>query len=419
MLIYLKARFAWTKAVIDNLSHRSFRLGSRLTVNSVIILCILVYGLTAHIRYKIGGVLDFKSIVLLTLFTVCLAKMVITGRINNLRNNKIVFITIFYIFFKIITSKYSDMVQVILVSCILISLLCIDLRSKVDTVRIQVGFVYICSVFLLLVSISVFCWIIVYQSDMILGNRQPWMIEWFSVYEVLFGQIIAFQGLSNDPNLVGNSLVFILFFTLYCIRPRIIAALVVILCILAILLSSSRGSFFALIISLSLSLALIKYRLFSGKLLISVSAVMLGFIGFANYFFALGDKFTRGADRRFFEWGKALSIERNNLLGADVGTISQVLGKHSESGFINLYVEYGLLGLCLFLFVALKAIYVGADSFKSQNALDRVFFSSIVFLFITMVFTSGEISFLLWFGIFWVLQQQGEQKLKPEFKEGS
>lgn len=395
--------------MIDKLSHRPFWLGPRFTLNSVIILCVVVYGLTAHIRYKIGGVLDFKSIVLLTLFTVCLTKMATTGRINNLRNNKIVFITILYIFFKIITSKYSDMVQVVLVSCILISLLSIDLRSKVDTVRILVGFVYLCSVFLLLVSIAVFCWIIAYQSDMILGNRQLWLIEGFSVYEVLFGQIIAFQGLSNDPNLVGNSLVFILFFSLYCIRPRIISVLVVTLCILAIMLSSSRGSFFALIISLSLSLVLFKYRLFSGKLLISVSAIMLGFIGFANYFFALGDKFTRGADRRFFEWGRALSIERNSLLGADVGTISQVLGKHSESGFINLYVEYGLLGLCLFLCVALKAIYVGADSFKSQNPLDRVFFSSIVFLFITMVFTSGEISFLLWFGMFWVLQQASEK----------
>ena len=83
--------------MIDNLSHRSLRLGSRLTVNSVIILCILVYGLTSHIRYKIGGFLDFKSIVLLMLFTVCLAKMVITGRINNLRNNKIVLL-LFFIF---------------------------------------------------------------------------------------------------------------------------------------------------------------------------------------------------------------------------------------------------------------------------------------------------------------------------------
>lgn len=395
--------------MIDNLSHRSFGLGSRVTINYLIILCVVVYGLTAHIRYKIGGILDFKSIVLLTLFTVSLAKMVTTGRINNLRNNKIVFITLFYIFFKIITSKYSDVVQVSLVSCILISLLVIDLRSNVYPLRIQVGFVYVCSVFLLLVSIAIYCWIIVYQSNMILGNRQLWLIEGFSVYEVLFGQIIAFQGLSNDPNLVGNSLVFILFFTLYCIRPRIIAALVVILCILAVMLSSSRGSFSALIISLSLSLALFKYRLFSGKLLIYVSAVVLGFIGFANYFFALGDKFTRGADRRFFEWGKAISIDRNNFLGADVGTISQVLGKHSESGFINLYVEYGLLGLCLFLCVALKAIYVGANSFKTQNPLDRVFFSSIVFLFITMVFTSGEISFLLWFGMFWVLQQEGEK----------
>ena len=388
-------------------SFGSYSVHRPINIDKAIIICVIAYGLTNHIRYKFGDLLDFKSITLLALSVFCLSKIAIKRKINNPLKNKLVFVAIVYIFFQVCLSRYFDPVRLTLVGCIILCLLSVDVRGKSNNNSGSIGFIFSLSSLLLILSLSIFFWTVFYSSESILADSSLWIVKGFAVYEVLFGQIIAFQGFSNDPNLVGNSLVFLLFFSMYCVRPRYLGFLMVAICCLAILLSCSRGSFVAMATSVSISLALFRYRLFSAKLLLFVSLTFMVLLGVANYFFALGDKLTRGADRRFSEWGQAVSIDRNMLLGADVGSISQHLGKHAESGFINLYVEYGLIGLCLFLLVALRALYVGAKNFRSQNGMDRVFFSSVLFLFITLVFTSGEISFLLWLGIFWTLRQDG------------
>lgn len=402
-LKFLRAPFTELCAIKVKHSLEWNLTSSRLNLQSFVILSILVYGLSSHVRYKFGDFLDFKSVVLTTLFVACFLKITITGKVNNPLNDKLLFATIFYIFVKIATSRHIDPVQFFLVACIILSFLCVDVRTQKNGTHGFVGFVYIWSSLLLASSLASFYWTIIYQSDEILRDSTLW-IDGFSVYEVLFGKIIAFQGLSNDPNLVGNSVVFILFFSFHVIRPRLLSLFVTGCCILAIFLSSSRGSFISMTIALSLSFALVKFRLSSRKFVFSFFITTCAFVGIANYFFALGSKFSMGANRRFLEWGQAIFIDRNIFIGADVGTIAKVLGKHSESGFINLYVEYGLIGLCLFLLVVLKSLYVGAKNFQAQSAMDRVFFSTIIFLFITMSFTSGEISFLLWISIFWILQ---------------
>ncbi len=281
--------------------------------------------------------------------------------------------------------------------------------SKLDINKIK-GInenIYVAGVLIYFIGLIVFSLTIVLDGENILADSSMWEPEGFSIYEVLFGEVIAFQGFVGDPNLVGPGAAIFLYIGL-SLRYKKYDSLRHIgngILFIAIFVSASRGAFLALIIGL---FAPTLFNKDSSALFPKVLKVVCSVGGLAvlsEYIDTTGNplaKVEKGADRRFLEWGKILEgVANNPWFGNGLGYNKMILGKQSENGYLNLISETGFVGTAIFI---LLTVYVIMSFKKHVNnpgiiATARPWMQYLLFMLAAMMYTSSEVSANYWIAL--------------------
>ncbi len=282
-------------------------------------------------------------------------------------------------------------------------------QLNIDNLQQVNEVLYIGGLVLHLPLLIIFLWEIMWSGDKIIADSSLWDLGGFSVYEVQFGNIIAYQAMVGDPNLVGPSIA-IFFYIGMCIRLgkyeyiRIIGNA---LFFIALFLSNSRGALLSLVAGLVISRLFEYGRGFKQSIVMLVVSVSFVFVAILVSMISglVGNPFLKmekGADRRFLEWGKILEgVSQNPWFGNGLGYNKLILGKQAENGYLNLLAETGVLGLFVFLMFAVIALsqYKKWVRDKTEQMLVRPWLMYTIFMLVAMMYTSSEVSSNYWLSL--------------------
>ena len=269
--------------------------------------------------------------------------------------------------------------------------------------------IYIFGVLFYTLLMTVYLTQVALAGGAILDNPALWDPETIKLYEVQFGEIIAFQGLTGDPNFVGPATAIFLFIGLYSNfgKYKILSYYGNSIFFMAIFFSNSRGALLAVFLSMGVSFIInSKSATKSNNSLLSLVSIFTAALVIASFLGAGASnpfaKLEKGADRRLLEWGTVLEASASNpLLGMGLGFNKETIGKQAENGFITLIAETGLLGLFAFAMIPFITIrrFVKNESASRNLSEMRPWIAYVIYLIIAMMYTSVEASPSLWIAL--------------------
>lgn len=312
-----------------------------------------------------------------------------------------------YFIFSTMRSEQIDrsLTYISMLSMSLVVFVVIAMKLNDKTLQISNRLIYLFGAPVILALFSRYAYLILYESSNIISSRELWEIGSSDVYEVEYGQYIAFQGLAGDPNLIGSATAIILFcgLSVKFRRMNIIRHLINLLLIAVIFSSFSRGAISALAATFVITVYLTGNKQYRHYLVIMCAIFVSGYIWMTvagqNSTNPLG-KFSQDFTRRFSEWGALInSIEANPIFGCGLRCDEAKLGKYAENSYIGILVNVGLVGAALYYGLILFVYYNFVSRIKEiikcyENALP--WFSYTTYLILVMWFVSMDVKIHFW-----------------------
>ncbi|AEQ53146.1 O-antigen ligase family protein [Pelagibacterium halotolerans] len=197
------------------------------------------------------------------------------------------------------------------------------------------------------------------------------------LFRITHGSIFAFQGLSQNPNVV--LMPFIASFVLaygFSLKGR--GAILSLLLILAVaLLSSSRGNWAiagTFLVGVTISrpgvlLVLLSLAGVSGLALVATAPALL-----AGQIWSIGRKLGSSLDPRVEKWRETFELYlANPWMGTGGGGVRSALGEGAENGYLEWLAQYGFIGITVALSILAIAVCVHAKRLGWRASVPMIF----------------------------------------------
>jgi len=264
--------------------------------------------------------------------------------------------------------------------------------------------IYFYGVMIYFIIFADYVYTLLTRSQEVIGNRDLWDVGSADVYEVQYGNIIAFQGYSGDPNALGLGVAIVLFcgLSFKFIKYDFLRHIINFVLILMILASNSRGAMVALMAAFFVGALILDqkiYRWYLSLLMFGIGALLIfqfKSVGLSN---PVG-KISRGAVSRFEQWNTILeSFSVKPFIGNGLRHSEYLLGKYTENSYLTLLNDTGVIGLLLYLIVIIFPVFLFIMTGRHKQAGLSVVTPWLVysiFLFLSMMYISMEVKPILW-----------------------